>query len=393
MALSPPPLLQQLGELVATPSVSCTTPELDMSNQAVVDRLAGWLEDLGFSVRLMPLAEAPGKTNLIATLGPADAPGGLLLAGHTDTVPCDAHRWQSDPFVLTEREGRLHGLGTTDMKGFFPIAIEAARRFRQARLQAPLTVLATADEETGMAGARALTADDLPRARLAVVGEPTDLRPVRMHKGMMMEAITVLGQAGHSSDPGLGRSALEAMHEAIGELLRFRAELQERHRHPGFAVPVPTLNLGCIHGGDNPNRICGECELHIDLRPLPGMTLAALREGLQRCLQPVAERRGVDIHLRALFDGVNAFEQDPDSEAMQRIAEFTGQEPGAVSFATEAPFLQALGMDVVVLGPGSIAQAHQVDEYLDTAQIRPAVELLERLIGHYCLASPTAPGS
>lgn len=386
MPVSPPPLLQQLRELIATPSVSCTTPELDMSNRAVVDLLANWLDDLGFTVRVMPLASQPDKANLIATLGPEQAAhGGLLLAGHTDTVPCDAERWQQDPFTLTERDGRLYGLGATDMKGFFPIAIEAARRFRSASLKAPLTLLATADEETTMAGARALSAGDLPPAQLAVVGEPTDLKPIRMHKGMMMEAIRVVGRAGHSSDPALGNSALEAMHEVIGELLHYRAALQERYRHPGFAVPVPTLNLGCIHGGDNPNRICGECELHIDLRPLPGMALPELRAGLRARLQPLAERRGVDIHLRALFAGVDAFEQSSESEGVQQCEVLSGHPAGAVGFATEAPFLQALGIDTVILGPGSIDQAHQVDEYLALEQIKPAVTLLEGLIARYCL--------
>lgn len=383
MSSSPPALMDQLRALIAEPSVSCTSPEFDMSNRGVIDLLAGWLEDLGFAVRVLPLQSQPGKANLIATLG--SGPGGLVLSGHTDTVPCDPQRWGQDPFRLTERDGRLYGLGTTDMKGFFPVALEAARRFRDSPLRQPLIILATADEESSMDGARELTSQSMPGARMAVVGEPTDLRPVRLHKGMMMESIQVLGSAGHSSDPTLGNNALEAMHEVIGALLNHRADLQERYRHPGFAVPMPTLNLGCIHGGDNPNRICGQCELHIDLRPLPGMALEELRTGIRQTLQPVAQRRGVDIHLRALFPGVEAFEQPADSELVRACEELTGHRAEAVGFATEAPFLQSLGMDTLVMGPGSIRQAHQVDEYLALSQIDPAVAVLESLIKRFCL--------
>src|SRR5690606_37299728 len=223
----------------------------------------------GFEIEVLPIPGQPHKANLIATLG--RGAGGLVLAGHTDTVPCDPDRWASDPFSLTERDGRLYGLGATDMKGFFPVALEAARRFDQSKLQQPLIILATADEESSMDGARLLAELGRPKARYAVVGEPTGMKPVRMHKGIMMERVRVQGLAGHSSNPALGNNALEAMHLVIADLLAFRSELQNRYRNPGFAVPVPTLNLGHIHGGDNPNRICGHCELQFDLRPLPGM--------------------------------------------------------------------------------------------------------------------------
>ena len=160
------------------------------------------------------------------------------------------------------------------MKSFLALALEASRELAGRRPERTLILLATADEETSMAGARALVEPELPRARHAIIGEPTGLRPVRMHKGILMESIRLQGHSGHSSDPSLGNSALEAMHTVIGTLLSWRNELQKNFRDPLFAVPVPTLNLGHIHGGDNPNRICAECELHIDLRPLPGMDVA-----------------------------------------------------------------------------------------------------------------------
>ena len=147
-----------LQSLVNAPSVSCTTTALDQSNLAVINELGTWLESLGFATTVQPLLDRPGKANLIATMGRGT--GGLVLAGHTDTVPFDESRWTQSPFALTERDGRLYGLGTCDMKGFFPIALEAARQFSGATLKAPLTIVATSDEESSMAGARQLAAAD-----------------------------------------------------------------------------------------------------------------------------------------------------------------------------------------------------------------------------------------
>lgn len=377
-----PGLIEMLQRLVATPSVSSVSPEFDQSNRAVIDILAGWLETLGFAVEVMPLPERPEKANLIATLGAG--PGGLVLAGHTDTVPFDADRWRSDPFVLTEADDRLYGLGTADMKGFFPLAIEAARRFEARQLRSPLIILATADEESSMEGAEALVAAGRPRGRYAVIGEPTGLRPVRMHKGIMMEAIRLTGRSGHSSDPSLGVNALEGMHGVLGEILAWRTELQAAHRNPLFQVEVPTLNLGHIHGGDNPNRICGRCELHIDLRPLPGMALDELRGELVRRLERRLADSRLELEIFPLFKGTPAMETPAASALVQTAERLTGHGAEAVAFCTEGPYLQALGMETLILGPGDIDQAHQPDEYLALDRVRPTVDLLEQLIGRFC---------
>ena len=270
MSVQPcPDLVTMLTELIASPSVSCTQPDWDQSNMGVIHKLEGWLSSLGFKTEIMPIEGSPGKANLIATLG--TGPGGLVLSGHTDTVPFNAERWNSDPFKLTEKDNRFYGLGTCDMKGFFPIAIEAARKFLDTPLQQPLIILATADEESSMNGARALAEAGKPKARYAVIGEPTGLKPIYMHKGMMMETVRIEGKAGHSSDPSLGANALDAMHSVLSELISFRNELKTNYHNTAFKIAEPTLNLGCIHGGDNPNRSCGQCELEYDLRPLPGM--------------------------------------------------------------------------------------------------------------------------
>ena len=217
---------------------------MDQSNQAVIDLLADWLETAGFRTELVAVPGHPGKVNLIATLG--TGPGGLVLAGHTDTVPCNPERWNHDPFRLTEDNGRLYGLGTSDMKFFLGIAIEAAKGLRAQDLGRPLVILATADEESSMSGARALAHAGRPSGRYALIGEPTGLSPVRLHKGVMGEAIRLTGRSGHASEPSLGRNSLDGMQEIMGDLIAWREALERRYHHPAFALPSPTLNLGYI---------------------------------------------------------------------------------------------------------------------------------------------------
>jgi acetylornithine deacetylase len=371
-----------LNELVARPSISSTSTAFDQSNRQVIDQLAEWLEELGFATETIPLPSQPEKANLIATRG--TGPGGLVLSGHTDTVPLDEALWQTDPFALTEKDNRWYGLGATDMKGFFPVALEAIRRCIDQPFKQPLIVLATADEESSMEGARLLTRLGKPKARYAVIGEPTDLKPIRSHKGIMMEAIHVEGRAGHSSNPALGRNALEIMNDVITSLRGFQQSLKEKYNNPLFEVSYPTLNLGCIHGGDNPNRICSQCEVTFDLRLLPGMNNQEVRAELLKLTHELAQQHRVDINLRSLIEGVEPFEQDSASPLIKAAEKLTGHAAGTTAFATEGPFLQQLGMDTVILGPGSINQAHQPDEYIALDQVEPAIKIIESLIRQFC---------
>lgn len=381
--IHPTPTLNAMLEgLIAAPSVSCVNPELDQDNRAVIDMLAQWLDGAGFRTEEMAVPGRPGKTNLIATLG--SGPGGLVLAGHTDTVPCNEERWTHDPFRLTEDGGRLYGLGTCDMKSFLGIAVEAARGLAAEDLKRPLVILATADEESSMSGARALAEAGQPLGRYAVIGEPTGLKPVRLHKGVMGEAVRLTGRTGHASDPSLGRNALDGMHEVMGDIMAWRAELTESYRHPAFAVPGPTINLGHIHGGDNPNRICGDCELHIDLRVLPGMKAEDLHAELAARVAGIAGRRGLEWEVAPLFAGIPPAETPAESAIVKAGEGLTGHAAEAVSFGTEAPFFNRLGMETLVLGPGDVAQAHQPDEYLEAARIRPTLALLRALIRRFC---------
>ncbi len=381
-----PDIKHLINQLLSTPSISCTATEIDQGNLHVIDLLANWFEDLGFRCEIQLLDQQRNKANLIATLGSGN--NGLVLAGHTDTVPYDENRWQVEPFGLTEKDDRFYGLGSCDMKSFFAVIIEALKSVELKQLKQPLIILATADEETSMSGAKAIARQasqfGIDKARYAIVGEPTSMRPVHMHKGMMMEAIQLVGQAGHSSNPALGNNALEAMHKVISELLRWREELQSKYNNPLFEVPVPTMNLGHIHGGDNPNRICGSCELQIDIRPLPGMKTSQLRAEMQQRLKHVLQETGIQFKTVPLFDGVDAMETDKNSELVKLAEKMTKSESQVVAFSTEAPFYDAIGLQTIVMGPGSIKQAHQPDEYIEMKILNPAVDVIRQLIVHYC---------
>ena len=378
--------VQLLRQLVGLASVSSTDPRLDQGNRAVIDLLAGWLEQLGFRVELQLLNESGSKANLIASRG--SGPGGLVLAGHTDTVPFDDGLWNFNPLDITEQDNRLYGLGSTDMKGFFPLVLQAVGEIADQTLQQPLIVLATADEESSMNGARALAAAGRPLGRQAIIGEPTGLVPVRLHKGIMMESVQITGRAGHSSDPALGNNALDGLHAVLDMLISYRGQLARRAHHPGFDVTWPTLNLGCVHGGDNPNRICGQAELHFDVRVTPGLSNEQIREEIRQHLQRLSADSGLDFEMSSLIAGVEPYQQSADSELVQVAEKLTGHRAQAVAFATEAPYLQQLGMDTIVLGPGSIKRAHQPDEYIEMDQLQPCIELLRRFIGHYCRSGP-----
>jgi acetylornithine deacetylase len=378
-----PSFQQMLNALIAAPSVSSVNAAWDMSNANVIELLEQWLSDLGFKTEIVEIPGHHGKTNLIASAGSGDQ--GLVLSGHTDTVPFDAEKWRSDPLKVTERDGRLHGIGTADMKGFFAVVIEAIRELDLNQLRQPLIILATADEESSMCGAKALDDLHLKLGRHAVIGEPTSLKPIHMHKGISMESIRLTGKAGHSSNPDLGVNALDGMHRVLGEVIRWREDLQRRFQNPAFEIEVPTLNLGHIHGGDNPNRICGHCELQFDLRPLPGMQISDLRGELSERLDSLLSDSGLVWELVPVFEGIPAMETPKEAAIIQTVEQLTGTPASAVAFGTEGPYLNELGLQTAICGPGNIDQAHQPDEYLPLEHIQPAINLIQSLVKQFCL--------
>ena len=376
-----PNTIAMLRTLVGEPSTSSIAASRDQSNLAVINHLANWLESLKFAVNVLPLPNKGGKANLIATLGSGE--GGLVLSGHTDTVPCDEKHWDTDPYTLTEIDSVVHGLGSCDMKGFFPIALEAASLFRSEKLNKPLTILATSDEESSMAGARQLLRDGRPKADFAIIGEPTGLQPIIAHKGVLALSIVIEGSGGHASNPSLGCNALDTMHAVIADLLIYRQELASTYTNPTFEINIPTLNLGCLNAGDSPNRICETAELQIDVRLMPGMEIDELATTIQHRLVETIASHGTRLSITRINE-VPAYQTSGDGDLARTLASLCGRPPGTVAFGTEAPFLQSLGMETVVFGPGSINQAHQPNEYLDLNQLSPARETLEKVIQHYC---------
>ncbi|MEX0447398.1 acetylornithine deacetylase [Xenorhabdus sp. SGI246] len=383
MNIKLPTFIELYHQLIAAPSISAVDEELDQSNEMVINLLAGWLKEIGFEIEIQPVPETRRKFNMLATLGSGS--GGLLLCGHTDTVPFDDGRWTQDPFTLIERDDKLYGLGTADMKGFFAFVIDALRNIDTSKLSHPLYILATADEETSMAGARYFAANSTLRPDFAIIGEPTSLQPIRAHKGHVAHAIRIEGKSGHSSDPARGVNAIDLMHESITQLMKLRNTLQERYHNPAFAIPYPTMNFGHIHGGDAVNRICACCELHMDIRPLPGLTLQDLNEALNEVLEPVKQRWPGRLNVTALHPPIPGYECPTNHKLVGVIEKLLGTKAETVNYCTEAPFIQAL-CPTLVLGPGSIEQAHQPDEYLDVSMIEPTKKLISQIVAHFCLS-------
>ncbi len=374
---------QQLNKLIALPSVSSATPTWDMGNLAVIEQLAEWFTSLHFSCEILVDPEQSNKANLVATLGHGN--GGLVLSGHTDTVPFDENLWKSDPLKVSLRDNAYFGIGTADMKGFFAVIIAALRDMDLSKLKQPILVVATADEESSMSGARRLVEMGTLHARAAIIGEPTGMRPIRAHKGIMMETIRITGRAGHSSNPALGINALDAMAEVIQTLMAYRQELASRYRDNLFEVDHPTINLGHIHGGDNPNRICGQCELQFDVRMMPGMAIETVKAEILARIKPVVQKHKALLHFESLVPGVEPFLLDGSAELVKTAEKMTGNSASIVGFATEAPFFQSMGIDTIVMGPGHIEVAHQPDEHLPLDQIQPAIDVIRQMVAHYCL--------
>lgn len=377
-----PNFKQALTELIAQPSISSTLEHWDQGNLSTIQLLASWFEELGFSINIQQVPETRNKYNLFAKLGSGD--GGLLLSGHSDTVPFDENRWNSDPLIVTEKSDKFYGLGTCDMKGFFAFILQACKNIDLKNLKKPLYILATADEETTMAGARFFMQNQLAKPDVAIIGEPTNLVPVVMHKGHMSHQIKIMGQSGHSSQPNKGVNAIEIMHQVISALLTLKEKLALTYQHDAFEVPMPTLNLGAIRGGDNANRICGHCELDIDLRALPGLSDDELLSWLAKALEPVALRYPGRVTFAELHPSSPSFEQTKPSELIDFAESISGHSCCAVNYATEAPFIQQLGCQTIVMGPGSIDQAHQPDEFLAFDQINNTEKMLLQMINKYC---------
>ncbi|KTF12290.1 acetylornithine deacetylase [Pseudoalteromonas sp. H105] len=380
--MSLPSFMSMYQQLIAAPSISSMDESLSMSNKGVIDLLTHWCQELGFECEVTELSGVKGRFNLLAKRGVGD--GGLMLAGHTDTVPFDDSRWNFDPFKLNESDNKLYGLGSIDMKGFFAFVLQAISELDKANQTQPILILATADEETTMAGAQQICQHPNLKPARCIIGEPTDMTPVFTHKGHMSTAIRVVGRSGHSSDPERGLNAIEVMHHVISKLLTLKHELKNKYSVEHFVIPYPTLNLGHIHGGDNANRICGCCEMHIDMRPLPGLSVQELQAMLLKIAADINNQYPNTVSVIDMHEPIPAFTGSTDSALVKLAEKISGEKAVAVNYCTEAPFIQQLGCETIVMGPGSINQAHQPDEFLAIEKIKPSQKMITEMIQASC---------
>ncbi len=368
--------------LIETPTISAFNDKIDQSNEKLIHWLSNTFSEFGFDISIQKVPNTRHKFNMLAKIGSGE--GGLLLSGHSDTVPYDEGQWQYDPFAVTERDGRLHGLGTCDMKGFFAFILNALQEVPLNKLKKPLYVLATADEETSMAGARFFVEQQLIKPDVAIIGEPTELKPIYKHKGHMAHSINIEGKAGHSSDPAKGINALEIMHQAIGSLLSLQQSLSRQYQDKDFTVPETTLNLGHIHGGDGENRICRHCQLNFDVRPVPQLDDESVFEQIDQALAPIKAKYPDRISRSLMYPTAPSFACKNETQIVELAQKLTGLNAATANYSTEAPFINALGCDTLVLGPGSIEQAHQPNEFIDLSYVEPTTRLLRNLIKQVC---------
>ena len=357
------------------------------SNLALIEWVEGYLDRHAVPHRRV-LNHDGTKSNLLATVGPA-VEGGAVLSGHTDVVPVDGQPWTSDPFSVVERDGRLYGRGTCDMKGFLALALAAVPDLIAANPRRPVHLAFSYDEEIGCLGAPGLIEvidRELPRPAFVVVGEPTGMVTVNGHKGITYYRVKVMGREAHSSQTQLGVSAIMEAVKLMASLIELSAKL-EREADPAspFTPKGATLTIGIVHGGTAGNILARECKFLFDLRCPhtldPQAVLApffAQVAALDAALKSRAPEAGVTIEMQS---NVPPFAPEPDGAAesfARRLAGDNGP-PRAVSFATEAGQFQRAGLSTVLCGPGSIEQAHQPDEYVEISQMERGVAFMRRL--------------
>lgn len=360
------------------------------SNLPMADYICEYLDRPGVRIRRNPSSDQR-KTNLIIDVGPPTnraTRNGLVLSGHMDVVPAEEPEWSSDPFRLEMGEERLIGRGTADMKGFLALAMNRMASVDAGRLRAPLVLFFTYDEELGTLGARHFVEtwsepEMLPRQ--VVIGEPTELRAVRMHKGHLKLRVTFHGVSAHSGYPHLGRNAIEPAARAVTALAALRHQLSRER--PVTAdlfpeVPFVALNVGQIHGGVAVNVVPDRCWIDVGLRVLPGMQSGDLVDRVRATLSQVLPGESLDLEVEG---DSPPFMVGEDRPIWQEVCREIGQEESrSVAYATDAGWLATAGFECVVFGPGSIETAHKPNEYLPIAQFQAAGRHLDHLIDRFC---------
>lgn len=370
-----------LRQLIAFPTVSTD------SNRAMIDFIAERLESLGARVDVH--ADPSGeKANLFATLGP-EGDGGIVLSGHSDVVPVADQDWATDPFEMVERDGRLYGRGTCDMKGFIAATLALAPLYAERATARPLHFAFTHDEETGCIGAQALAqvlkAQGI-RPAVAIIGEPTSMRIIEGHKGCYEYTTHFTGLEGHGSGPDRGVNAVEYAVRYVARLLDLKEDLKARApKDSRFEPPWTTINTGALVGGVAHNVIPGKARVDWEMRPVQHSDADFVKHELHLycthtllpAMRAVSPEADIATDVIGEIDGLIPADEN---EAKAIVMELTGANGAAtVPFGTEAGIFQALGMSAVVCGPGSIEQAHKPDEYLALDQLAECIGMLERL--------------
>ena len=330
------------------------------------------------------------KANLHAIIGP-QAPGGIALSGHVDTVPVDGQAWTTDPFVLTRRDDRLHGRGAVDMKGFVASALAAVPDLLAAGLRRPVHLFISYDEEVGCLGARRLVQDlDAGglRPALCIVGEPSGMQPILAHKGRMAVRVEVRGRGGHSSAPARGVNALHAAAEAVAWVAAEGRRLAaDGPFEDGFDPPHSTMHAGLMQGGTILNMIPERAWFEMEVRSIPGDSrdgaLARLRAHVARVIEPAMHAVNPTTGFTfELLNDVPDLSLDPGHALADLVKQLTGSNStGKVSYGTEAGVFQEAGIPSIVCGPGHIAQAHQPDEWIAETELAACDAFIRRLAG------------
>jgi acetylornithine deacetylase len=372
---------EMLERLVAFPTVSSD------SNLELIEFVKTYLAKHGVSSTLI-FNEDGSKANLLATIGPM-VPGGVVLSGHTDVVPALEAGWTNSPWSLTERNGRLYGRGTCDMKGFDALALAAVPDMLAASLKAPIHIALSYDEEVGCKGAPLMVermAEMIATPRAVFVGEPTRMRVVNGHKGIVAFNTHVRGHAVHSSRIDTGVSAVMVAARLVTWLDDTMADNSRRPAPGTFEPPYTTLHCGVIKGGVAGNIVAESCSFITDIRAVPQEDGQDFRDRFEHyartemepAMKAIAPNSGIEIEDLSSVPGL-ASELDGDAEALA-LALTGANDTAVVAYATEGGIFQNAGWSTVVVGPGDIAQAHQVDEYIEVEQLAAGERFIQRLI-------------
>jgi acetylornithine deacetylase len=379
--------LEMIDRLIAMPTVSRD------SNLELIEFARDHLRALGASPRLI-YDRHEKKANLFCSLAPDPAAvknRGLILSGHTDTVPVDGQDWHSDPFRARHADGRIHGRGSADMKGFIAIALAWAPRFMRAP-HLPIHLALTYDEETSFAGIRGLVADLAEqgmRPSGCMIGEPTDMQAVVAHKGKRDFCCRIRGKEAHSSLAPRGVNAIEAAARLIVHIRALAERVaREEPRDARFDIPHSTLQTGLIKGGIASNVVPRDCEFVFEMRNTPGASPDELTREIARyadedllpAMRQIADDAAIEMLIGMDLPAFGIDEKAPLVGWLQELARTAHLGAGAVGFATEASVFMSAGIPTVVMGPGSIEQAHRPNEYLSHAQVVACERFFERLI-------------